>query len=45
VDIQYIESLKEKYCNRIPVVALPNGDNKGWTFTASQIGRQIDSAI
>jgi len=44
VNIQGDESLKEKYGIRIPVVALPNGDEKGWPFTAGQIGRMIDSS-
>jgi glutaredoxin len=42
VNIQDSESLKEKYAIRIPVVALPNGDEKGWPFTAAQIGRLLD---
>ena len=42
VNIQDNESLKEKYGIRIPVVALPNGDEKGWPFTAAQIGRMLD---
>lgn len=45
VNIQEDESLKEKYAIRIPVVALPNGDEKGWPFTAAQIGRLIDNSI
>jgi len=42
VNIQDDERLKEKYGIRIPVVALPNGDEKGWPFTAAQIGRMLD---
>lgn len=42
VNIQSNESLKEKYGIRIPVVVLPNGDEKGWPFTAAQIGRMLD---
>lgn len=42
VNIQDSDSLKEKYALRIPVVALPNGDEKGWPFTAAQIGRMLD---
>ena len=45
VNIQDSESLKEKYAIRIPVVALPNGDEKGWPFTAAQIGRLLDGAV
>lgn len=45
VNIQNSESLKEKYAIRIPVVALPNGEEKGWPFTAVQIGRMIDGAV
>ena len=42
VNIQDDERLKEKYGIRIPVVALANGDEKGWPFTAAQIGRMLD---
>ncbi|MCS5582589.1 MAG: glutaredoxin family protein [Pseudomonadales bacterium] len=42
VNIQGDESLKEKYGIRIPVVALSSGDEKGWPFTAAQIGRLLD---
>ena len=45
VNIQGDEELKEKYGIRIPVVALPNGEEKGWPFTAGQIGRLIDSCL
>jgi glutaredoxin len=45
VNIQESEILKEKYAIRIPVVALPNGEEKGWPFTAAQIGRMIDNAV
>jgi len=44
VNIQGDESLKEKYGIRIAVVALPNGDEKGWPFTAGQIVSLIDSS-
>ena len=42
VNIQDDERLKEKYGIRIPVVALANGDEKGWPFTSAQIGRMLD---
>ena len=42
VNIQDDELLKEKYGVRIPVVALPNGEEKGWPFTAAQIARMLD---
>ncbi len=42
VGIQSDEMLHEKYGVRIPVVKLPNGDEKGWPFTAAQIGRMIE---
>ncbi|MGB0449927.1 MAG: glutaredoxin family protein [Porticoccaceae bacterium] len=45
VNIQDTESLKEKYGIRIPVVELPSGEEKGWPFTAAQIGRMIDSCF
>ena len=45
MNIQESESLKERYGIRIPVVALPNGEEKDWPFTAAQIGRMIDSAV
>jgi hypothetical protein len=45
VNIQESECLKEKYAIRIPVVALPNGEEKGWPFTAAQIGRLLDRAV
>ncbi|MDA9240654.1 glutaredoxin family protein [bacterium] len=42
VDIQKDTGLQEKYGIRIPVVALANGGEKGWPFTAAQIGRLLD---
>jgi hypothetical protein len=44
VNIQADSVLQEKYGVRIPVVALANGDEKGWPFTAAQIGRMIDNS-
>ena len=44
VNIQTEGWLQEKYAIRIPVVALANGDEKGWPFTAAQIGRLLDGA-
>ncbi|MBT4833371.1 MAG: glutaredoxin family protein [Porticoccaceae bacterium] len=42
VNIQESEDLKQRYGIRIPVVALPDGSEKGWPFTAAQIGRLLD---
>jgi len=42
VNIQQDDAFLEKYAIRIPVVALANGDEKGWPFTAAQIGRLLD---
>ena len=42
VNIQTDAELQEKYGVRIPVVALSNGEEKGWPFTAAQIGRLLD---
>ena len=42
VNIQTVAELQEKYGVRIPVVALSNGEEKGWPFTAAQIGRLLD---
>ena len=44
VSIQTDAVLQEKYGIRIPVVALVNGEEKGWPFTAAQIGRLLDGA-
>ena len=44
VNIQTDAELQEKYGVRIPVVALANGKEKGWPFTAAQIGRLLDGA-
>ncbi len=42
VDINTDAGLREVYGIRIPVVALPNGEEKGWPFTAAQIARMLD---
>ena len=44
VNIQADAGLQEKYGIRIPVVALANGEEKGWPFTAAQIGRLLDGS-
>ena len=41
VDIHIDAELQQKYGIRIPVV-LANGQEKGWPFTAAQIGRLLD---
>ena len=41
VDIHTDAELQRKYGIRIPVV-LANGQEKGWPFTAAQIGRLLD---
>ena len=42
VNIQSDAGLQKKYAIRIPVVVLANGEEKGWPFTAAQIGRLLD---
>jgi len=42
VNIKTDAELQEKYGVLIPVVALANGKEKGWPFTAAQIGRLLD---
>jgi hypothetical protein len=42
VNIQESEDLKQRYGTRIPVVALPDGREKGWPFTVAQIVRLLD---
>jgi hypothetical protein len=44
VNIQDSEDLGQRYGIRIPVVALPDGREKGWPFTAAQIARMLESA-
>ena len=44
VNVQTDAELQKKYAIRIPVVALANGQEKGWPFTAAQIGRLLDGA-
>ena len=41
VDIHTDAELQQKYGIRIPV-GLANGQEKGWPFTAAQIGRLLD---
>lgn len=41
VDIHTDAELQQKYGIRIPVL-LANGQEKGWPFTAAQIGRLLD---
>ena len=43
IDIAADEGLKAAYGLRIPVVALPNGAEKGWPFTATQVKRLLVS--
>jgi len=42
VNIKTDAELQEKYGVLIPVVALANDKEKGWPFTAAQIGRLLD---
>jgi glutaredoxin len=42
VNIQESEDLKQRYGTHIPVVALPDGREKGWPFTVAQIVRLLD---
>ncbi|MDX2350453.1 MAG: glutaredoxin family protein [Porticoccus sp.] len=39
VNIAEDESLKDKYAVRIPVIVLPNGQEKGWPFSSGQVKR------
>ncbi|HEB27519.1 MAG TPA: glutaredoxin family protein [Porticoccus sp.] len=41
VNIAENESLKEKYAVRIPVIVLPDGQEKGWPFSPGQVKRLI----
>jgi len=45
VSIAEDDSLTEAYGLRIPVVAMPSGDEKDWPFTAFQIERMLAAAI
>lgn len=40
-DIAADEGLKAAYGLRIPVIVLPNGVEKGWPFTATQVKRLL----
>ena len=42
VNIQTDPELQKNYAIRIPVVVFANGEEKGWPFTAAQIGRLLD---
>tara|TARA_B110000285_G_scaffold157567_1_gene175798 strand:- start:365 stop:607 length:243 start_codon:yes stop_codon:yes gene_type:complete len=42
VNIQTDAELQAQYGIRIPVVAMEDGREKGWPFTAAQIGRLLD---
>lgn len=42
IDVGSDVTLQEKYGLRIPVIALPNGHEKGWPFTAAQILRLLE---
>jgi len=44
VNIRESDALQQEYGMRIPVLALPDGREKGWPFTAAQIGRMLQSA-
>lgn len=41
IDIAADEGLKAAYGLRIPVIVLPNGVEKGWPFTATQVKRLL----
>ncbi|MAD57910.1 MAG: thioredoxin family protein [Porticoccus sp.] len=41
VDVSNNDILTEKYGLRIPVVVMPNGKEKDWPFTTSQIKRLL----
>jgi len=42
VSITGNDELQAKYGVRIPVVAAPNGEEKGWPFTQGQVKRLMD---
>ena len=42
VDISASDSLCERYGVRIPVVAVADGREKGWPFTAGQVRRLFE---
>ena len=42
VNIQTDPELQKNYAIRIRVVVFANGEEKGWPFTAAQIGRLLD---
>ena len=42
VSIHGNKDLEETYAIRIPVVVFPDGSEKGWPFTAAQIGRLLE---
>ncbi len=41
LDVGSDVTLQKKYGLRIPVIVLPNGQEKGWPFTAAQILRLL----
>lgn len=41
VNIAEDESLQGKYAVRIPVIVLPDGQEKGWPFSSGQVKRLI----
>ena len=41
IDVDSDVTLQKKYGLRIPVIVLPNGQEKGWPFTAAQILRLL----
>ena len=45
VSIAEDDRFTEAYGLRIPVVAMPNGDEKGWPFTVFQIERMLEAVI
>ena len=42
IDVGSDVTLQKKYGLRIPVIALPNGHEKCWPFTAAQILRLLE---
>ena len=41
VDISGSEALKDSYGLRIPVIKIPDGEEKGWPFTTGQVKKML----
>lgn len=45
VDISQSDDLKQQYGTLIPVVQLPDGNEKNWPFTQAQVSRMIEASL